>query len=155
MSATAESRLAEHGITLPEAAKPAGNYVPFVLTGNLLFVSGQLPFGPDGKIAHTGKLGDEVSLEDGQQAARLCALNILAQAKAALGGLERIARCVKVGGFVNCTPDFVQQPQVINGASDLLALALGDRGAHARFAVGAANLPAGAAVEVDAIFEIA
>lgn len=154
MSGTVESRLSGAGIALPEAAKPAGNYVPYVITGNLLFVSGQLPFGPNG-LEHTGKLGADVPLERGQEAARLCALNILAQARAALGDLDRITRCVKVGGFVNCTEAFTQQPQVINGASDLLALALGEKGAHARFAVGAASLPAGAAVEVDAILEFA
>lgn len=154
MSATAESRLQEHGLTLPAAAAPAGNYVPYVITGNLLFISGQMPFGPGG-LEYAGKVGADLSIEQGQAAARLCGLNILAQAKAALGDLERITRCVKLGGFVNCPEDFTQQPQVLNGASDLMALALAEKGAHARFATGASNLPAGAAVEIDAVFEFA
>ncbi len=154
---TVEGKLRELGITLPTPAAPVANYVPFVRTGNLVVISGQLCLGPDGKIAdaHKGKLGAEVSLEDGQAAARLCAVNILAQAKKALGDLDRIVRCVRLGGWVNCTPDFLDHPKVVNGASDLMIEALGDKGRHARFAVGAPSLPFGAAVEVESIFEVA
>jgi enamine deaminase RidA (YjgF/YER057c/UK114 family) len=154
MAGNIEARLAESGITLPTPAVPAANYVPTVLTGNLLFVSGQLPM-QDGKLAISGILGGDVSLEQGQQAARLCAINILAQAKAALGELDRIVRVVKLVGFVNCTSGFGDQPKVVNGASDLFVEALGDKGRHARSAVGVAGLPFGAAVEVEAIIEIA
>lgn len=149
-----EDRLAELGVTLPETAPPAGNYVPYTLTGNLLIISGQLPI-RDGKLAYTGKLGRDLSLEDGQAAARLCAINILAQTKAALGDLGRVRRCLRLGGFVACAPDFADQPKVINGASDLMVEALGDLGRHARFAVGNPALPMNAAVEVDAMFEVA
>lgn len=155
MGNAVERRLAEHGLELPRPAAPAANYVPWVRTGNLLFVAGQLPFGPDGKIAVTGKLGGTVGLEDGVAAARLCALNILAQAKAALGSLDAVTRCVKLGGFVNCTADFADHPKVLNGASDLMVLALGDAGRHARFAVGAPSLPFDSAVEIDAVIEVA
>jgi enamine deaminase RidA (YjgF/YER057c/UK114 family) len=147
-----ERRLADAGITLPEAPLPAANYVPATIGGGLLFIAGQVPF-ENGKIAVTGKVGSEIDIEEGIRAARLCAVNILAQAKAALDGdLSRIARCLKVQGFVNCAPDFADHPKVINGASDLLVLALADAGKHARFAVGAPSLPLGAAVEVDATF---
>lgn len=149
-----EDRLAELGVTLPETAPPAGNYVPYTLTGNLLIISGQLPI-RDGKLAYTGKVGRDLSLEDGQAAARLCAINILAQTKAALGDLGRVRRCLRLGGFVACAPDFADQPKVINGASDLMVEALGDLGRHARFAVGNPALPMNAAVEVDAMFEVA
>jgi enamine deaminase RidA (YjgF/YER057c/UK114 family) len=150
-----ERRLAEAGITLPDAPAPAANYVPAQMGAGLLFVAGQVPM-QDGKIAHVGKLGGGVSLEDGQAAARLCAVNILAQAKKALGGdLTRIKRTLKVQGFVACTPDFGDHPKVINGASDLLVEALGEAGKHARFALGAPSLPFDAAVEVDATFEVA
>ncbi len=150
-----EQRLAEAGITLPDAPVPAANYMPAAQAGNLLFIAGQVPM-EDGRIAHVGKVGTEVSLETGQAAARLCAINILAQAKKALGGdLTRIKRCVKVQGFVNCAPDFGDHPKVVNGASDLLVLALGEAGKHARFAVGAPSLPFDSAVEVDAVFEVA
>ncbi|WP_306257481.1 RidA family protein [Pararhizobium sp. IMCC21322] len=148
-----EDRLAEMNITLPNAAAPAANYVPFVISGNYLYVSGQIPIGPNG-IEYIGKLGENASIEDGQAAAKLCAINILAQAKSALGELERIIRLVKLVGFVNSTSDFVDQPKIINGASDFMVAALGDRGAHARSAVGVAALPFGVAVEVEAIFEI-
>lgn len=155
MSGTIESRLAELGITLPVAATPVANYVPFVQTGNQLFVSGQVPMGPDGP-QFKGKLGADVSLEDGQAAARLCAMNLLAQAKAALGGdLDRVVRLVKIVGFVNSTPDFADQPKVVNGASDFFVEVLGDKGRHARSAVSAGALPLGVAVEVEAIFEVA
>lgn len=155
MKGRVETQLEALGITLPEPAKPAANYVPWVITGNQLFVAGQLPFGPDGKLAATGKLGGGVSMEDGTAAARACAINILAQAKDATGDLDRIARCVRLGGFVSCTPDFTDHPKVVNGASDLMVLAFGEAGRHARFAVGAPSLPFDCAVEVDAIFEVA
>ncbi|KZM50289.1 RidA family protein [Labrenzia sp. OB1] len=151
---TIEARLSGLGITLPEAAAPVANYVPFLRTGNQLFISGQLPM-RDGKIQVTGKLGADVSVDDGKAAAKLCAINLLAQAKAALGDLEKVARLVKIVGFVNSTADFTEQPQVINGASDFMVEAMGDKGRHARSAVSAASLPLGAAVEIDAIFEIA
>ena len=153
MSETAEARLAALGITLPGPAAPAANYVPFVLAGKQLFVSGQLPLSA-GKVLFSGRLGADLELEDGVAAARLCAINILAQAKAALGDLEKIVRCVKLGGFVACTSDFTDQPKVINGASDLMVEVLGERGRHARFAVGAPALPLGVAVEIDALFEV-
>jgi enamine deaminase RidA (YjgF/YER057c/UK114 family) len=153
MSQTPEDRLRSLGIELPVAAAPAANYVPYVITGNLLFISGQGPAGPNG-FEYTGKVGDTRSVEDGIAAARLVAINILAQAKAATGDLRRIARCVKLGAFVNCTPDFSDQPKIINGASDLMVEVLGDAGPHARFAVGAPNLPFDMTVEIDAVFEI-
>lgn len=154
MSETTEARLAELGVELPSPAAPAANYVPYVLSGNQLFVSGQLPMGADG-LEHVGKLGDDISVGEGKAAAKLCAINLLAQAKAATGDLEKVARLVKIVGFVNSTADFTQQPQVINGASDFLVQAMGDKGRHARSAVSAASLPFGAAVEIEAIFEIA
>ena len=155
MSGTIESRLAELGITLPVAATPVANYAPFMQTGNQLFISGQVPMGPDG-LQFKGKLGADLSLEDGQAAARLCAMNLLAQARAALGGdLERVVRLVKIVGFVNSTPDYEDQPKVVNGASDFFVEVLGDKGRHARSAVSAAALPLGVAVEVEAIFEVA
>ncbi|MEJ8573418.1 RidA family protein [Microbaculum marinum] len=152
MSDTVESRLADMGITLPSPAAPAANYVPFVRAGNLLFVSGQVPMGSSG-IEHQGKLGADYSVEQGQAAARLCAINLLAQVKVAVGDLEKV-RCVKLNGFVNCTPDFGDQPKVVNGASDLMVEALGDKGRHARAAVGSSSLPFGVAVEVEGVFEI-
>lgn len=155
MSAEIDTRLKELGLELPEPSGAAGNYVPYVLTGNLLFISGQVPLGKDG-LKFQGKLGSDFTLEDGQEAAKLCALGILAQAKAACDGdLSRIKRCVKLGGFVNSTPDFDKQPAVINGASDLMVAVLGEAGRHARTAVSAANLPFNVAVEIDAIFELA
>ncbi len=155
MSAAIEARLKELGITLPQAAAPAANYVPYVISGNLLYLSGQLPM-ENGKIGVTGHLGKDVDVAGGQRAAELCAINILAQAKAALGGdLGRIKRLIKLNGFVASTPDFVEQHLVINGASNLLANVLGEAGKHARAAVGMAALPLNAAVEIDAILEIA
>ncbi|GAA0782485.1 RidA family protein [Roseibium denhamense] len=154
MTGTIEARLKDLDVDLPEAAAPAANYVPFVQTGNQLFISGQLPMA-DGKLQFTGKLGADVSLEDGKAAAKLCAINLLAQAKAATGDLEKVLRLVKIVGFVNSTGDFTDQPQVINGASDFLVEAMGDKGRHARSAVSAGSLPFGAAVEIEAIFEIA
>jgi len=151
--ATPQQRLAALGLALPAAAAPVANYVPYSRTGSLLFVSGQLPIGPGGvDPAHKGKLG-EVALEAGQDAARLAALNVLAQAQAAVGDLAKL-KAVRVGGYVNCLPNFQSVPQVVNGASDLFAAVLGENGKHARFAVGVAQLPLDAVVEVEAIFEI-
>lgn len=154
MSDTIEKRLTGLGVTLPEAAAPAANYVPFTRTGNLLFTAGQLPL-KDGKLAVAGLLGKGVDVADGREAAKLCAINILAQAKAALGDLEKISRLVKITVFVASSPDFTEQHLVANGASDFLAEALGERGKHARSAVGMASLPFNAAVEVEAVIEIA
>jgi enamine deaminase RidA (YjgF/YER057c/UK114 family) len=153
MSHEIDTRLAAQGIALPTPAAPAANYVAFMVEGGLLTISGQLPM-EDGAVAVKGKLGGSVSLEDGQHAARLCAINILAQAQAALGDLGRIRRCVRLGGFVASTPDFTDQHKVINGASDLIAGILGEAGKHARAAVGVASLPLDAAVEVEALFAI-
>jgi enamine deaminase RidA (YjgF/YER057c/UK114 family) len=155
MSDAIQSRLKELGITLPQAAAPAANYVPYVITGNMLYLSGQLPM-EGGKVAVTGHLGRDVDVAGGQRAAELCAINILAQASAALGGdLGRIRRIVKLNGFVASDPGFVEQHLVINGASNLIANVLGDAGKHARAAVGMASLPLNAAVEIDAVMEIA
>ena len=155
MSDAIEGRLKELGIVLPQAAAPAANYVPYVISGNLLYLSGQLPM-ENGKLGVTGHLGKDVDVAGGQRAAELCAINILAQAKAALeGDLGRIKRIVKLNGFVASVPEFVEQHLVINGASNLLANVLGDAGKHARAAVGMAALPMNAAVEIDAIMEIA
>lgn len=155
MSDQIAARLSEMGITLPEAAAPAANYVPYVISGNLLYISGQLPL-EGGKLAVSGHLGKTVDVAAGQRAAELCAINILAQAKAALGGdLGRIRRVVKLNGFVASAPEFVEQHLVINGASNLIAGVLGEAGKHARAAVGMAALPLNAAVEIDAIMEIA
>jgi enamine deaminase RidA (YjgF/YER057c/UK114 family) len=155
MSDQIATRLSEMGITLPEAAAPAANYVPYVISGNLLTISGQLPL-ESGKVAVTGHLGKNVDVATGHRAAELCAINILAQAKAALGGdLGRIRRVIKLNGFVASVPEFVEQHLVINGASNLIAGVLGEAGKHARAAVGMAALPLNAAVEIDAIMEIA
>ena len=154
MTGAIDARLAELGIEIPEAPLPAANYVPWVVTGNLVFIAGQVPF-EGGKLSHVGKLGGAFSVEDGQDCARIVAINILAQLKAACGGdLDRVTRCVKLGGFVNSTPDFTDQPKVINGASDLIVSIFGDRGKHARFAVSAPSLPFDVAVEIDAVFEV-
>ncbi len=154
MAGKIDARLAELGIMLPASPAPAANYVPWARTGNLLFIAGQVPV-KDGKDVYSGKLGAGVSVEQGQQAARLCAINILAQVKSALDGdLDRVVRCVRLTGFVNCAPDFGDQPKVVNGASDLMVEVFGDAGRHARAAVGNASLPRGVAVEVDAIFEV-
>ena len=150
-----ETRLSNMDITLPTPAAPVANYVPYTISGSQVFVSGQICFGLDGNLAYQGTIGADLSVEDGVQAARLCAINILAQVKSALDGdLERISRCLKLGGFVNAVPGFADHPAVINGASDFMVEALGDRGRHARFAVGAGSLPLNVAVEVDATFEI-
>jgi len=145
-------KLSELNITVPDAAAPAANYVPYMRSGNLLFISGQLPF-ENGQLIHKGRLGENVSIEDGYKAARQCAINIIAQIKAA-GGLEKVARIVRLGGFVNSTADFTDQPKVVNGASDLFVAVFGDAGRHARAAVGSPSLPLGVAVEVDAIVEL-
>lgn len=150
---TIMSRLAERGITLPNAPAPAANYVPFVLDGHTLYVSGQISQGPDGLIK--GRLGDTMSVEDGAAAAQRCAISLLAQVSAACDGdLSRLKRVIKLTGFVNSTADFTDQPRVINGASDFLVEILGDGGRHARSAVSAAALPLGVAVEIEGIFEI-
>lgn len=151
-----EDKLSALGIILPTPVAPIANYVPFVRTGSLLIISGQLCLGPDGKLAHThtGKLGANVSAEDGKEAARLCAINLLAQAKAALGDLSRITRCVRLGGFINCMPDYAALPTIMNGASDLMVEILGDAGRHARTTIGVAELPLDAAVEVEGMFEV-
>ena len=153
MSAYFEAKLKELGITLPEAPAPAANYVPFVQVRDMVYVSGQISANENGLI--TGKLGDGMSTEEGVAAARVCAINLLAQVKAACGGdLDRLLRVVKLTGFVNSTTDYTDQPKVINGASDLLAEALGVVGKHSRSAVSAASLPLGVAVEVEGIFQI-
>ncbi|MBX3570749.1 MAG: RidA family protein [Mesorhizobium sp.] len=151
---TIEARLAAEGVTLPAAAAPAANYVPFMRTGNLLFTSGQLPLS-GGKLVSTGLLGRDLDTAAGREAARACAINILAQIKAATGDLEKIARIVKITVFVASAPGFSEQHLVANGASDLLAKVLGERGRHARSAVGTASLPLDAPVEIEAIVELA
>ncbi|ESY80924.1 L-PSP family endoribonuclease [Mesorhizobium sp. LNHC221B00] len=153
MSETIEKRLSDLGVTLPVAAAPAANYVPYCRTGNLLFTAGQLPL-KDGKLQSVGLLGRDVDTASGKDAAKYCAINILAQAKAALGDLEKIRRLVKITVFVASATDFVEQHLVANGASDFLVAALGERGKHARSAVGTASLPLNAAVEIEAIFEV-
>ena len=154
MAGKIEKRLAELGITLPTPPAPIANYVPTALSGQLLFCSGQVSTAPGGK-AIKGKLGADVSIEQGQEAARICAINLLAQAKAALGDLDRVKRCVRLGGFINCEPTFAQLALVMNGASDLMVEVFGDGGRHARSTIGVAELPGDAAVEVEAIFEVA
>ncbi|MCW5591985.1 MAG: RidA family protein [Burkholderiales bacterium] len=150
----AEEKLAALGLELPVAAAPVANYVGYTVSGKTVYVSGQLPF-KDGKLAVTGRLGAGVSIEDGYAAGRQCGLNILAHLKAACGGdLDRVSRVLRLGGFVNSTPEFTDAPKCVNGASDLMVAVFGDAGKHARAAVGVASLPAGAAVEVDAIVEL-
>lgn len=150
MADTIEARLKALGIALPEAPSPVANYVPWLKSDDLVYISGQIAKAADGTLI-TGQLGAGCSLEDGQRAARLCALNILAQARAALGSLDAIAQVVRLTGYVNSAAGFADQPKVINGASDLLVEILGDKGRHTRAAVGAAGLPANSAVEIDAI----
>ena len=154
MTGTIEARLAQLGLTLPPAPNPVANYVPYAVAGNLLFISGQISKAADGTIV-TGLLGRDVTVEDGQAAARLCALNILAQAKAALGDLDRVAQVMRLTGFVAATADFSDHPKVVNGASDLMVEVMGDKGRHTRAAVGVASLPMASAVEIDAIIAIA
>ncbi len=153
MNGKVEARLASLGLTLPAAPNPVANYVPSFLAGNLLFISGQISKAADGSVAK-GRLGADLNVEQGREAARLSALAILAQAKAAIGDLDRIAQVVRLTGFVNATPEFTDHPQVVNGASDLMVEVLGDNGRHTRAAVGVASLPMGCAVEVDAILLI-
>lgn len=155
MTGMIDARLKQLGIELPAPPQPVASYVPYVVSGQLVFISGQVTAAPDG-LRFVGTVGAELSLEDGKAAARLCAINVLAQARAAAGGdLDRIARCVKLGVFVNAAPGFTQHPEVANGASDLLVEVFGDRGRHARAAVGAGSLPRNVAVEVEAVFELA
>ncbi|MFV0293886.1 MAG: RidA family protein [Paracoccus sp. (in: a-proteobacteria)] len=148
-----DARLAELNITLPEALSPVANYVPYQRTGNLLFVSGQISTGPDGLI--TGKLGADMDVAAGTAAARACGLALLAQARAALGSLDRVGHVVKLTAFVNSTPDFGDQPEIVNGCSDLMVEVFGEAGRHARAAVSAPALPRGVAVEIEAVFEVA
>lgn len=152
-----QARLKQMGLALPRPAAPVANYLPFTLAGGILCISGQLPFGADGKLspAHKGKVGRDIFNEAGQEAARLCAINILAQAQEALGSLEHITHCMRITGYVNAAPGFQAIPNVINGASDLLVAVLGEKGKHARAAVGVAELPLDAAVEVEAMFAVA
>jgi enamine deaminase RidA (YjgF/YER057c/UK114 family) len=155
MTGKIDARLKELDIVLPTPPAPVASYVPFVVAGKLVFISGQVTISPDG-LKYVGIVGKDLSLDDGKAAARLCAINVLAQAKAACGGdLDRIRRCVKVTAFVNAVPGFTQHPEVANGASDLFVKVLGDAGRHARAAVGAGSLPRNVAVEVEAVFELA
>src|SRR4029077_9440666 len=152
MTGTIKKKLASIGVTLPTPASPVANYVPFVRSGDMLVVSGQICFGSDGKLVAKGQLGGAVSIEDGQKAARACAINVLAQLKAALGDLDKVARVVRLGGFIDSHPSFLEGPKVMNGSSDLMVAVFGDKGRHARTTVGVAVLPGDAAIEVDGIF---
>jgi len=154
MAGLIEKKLSGLGVTLPTPASPIANYVPFVRSGNILVVSGQICFGLDGKLVAKGQLGGGVSVEDGQKAARACAINLLAQLKAALGDLDKVVRVMRLGGFINSAPGFTDGPKVMNGASDLMVEVFGDKGRHARTTVGVSALPADAAVEVEGLFEI-
>jgi enamine deaminase RidA (YjgF/YER057c/UK114 family) len=154
MAGMIEKKLTNLGITLPTPASPIANYVPFVRTGNLLLISGQLCFGADGKLVAKGQLGGGVSIEEGQKAGRACAVNLLAQLRAALGDLDKVRRVVRLGGFINSTPGFTDGPKVMNGASDLMVEVFADKGRHARTTVGVAALPADAAIEVEGLFEV-
>jgi len=153
MAGAVEKKLSDLGIVLPEPTTPSANYVPFVRTGNLLMVSGQICL-QDGQLVAKGQLGGGVSIEDGQKAARACAVNVIAQVKAALGDLDKVVRVVRLGGFVNSAPGFVEGPKVMNGASDLMVAAFGDKGRHARTTVGVSALPQHAAIEVEGLFEV-
>jgi enamine deaminase RidA (YjgF/YER057c/UK114 family) len=155
MAGAVEAKLKELGITLKEPAKPIANYVPYVRTGNLLTVSGQICLDGDGKLVATGQLGAGVSIEDGQKAARACAISLINQVKAAIGDLDKVKQVVRLGGFINSTSGFTEGPKVMNGASDVMVAVFGDKGKHARSTVGVAALPANAAVEVEGTFEVA
>ncbi|MGE3990944.1 RidA family protein [Pseudorhodoplanes sp.] len=154
MAGAVEKKLADLGIALPTPAAPIANYVGFVRSGNLLVISGQLCLDAEGKLVAKGKLGAAVSVEDGQRAARICAVNVLAQAKAALGDLDKVIRVVRLGGFISAVPDFLDGPKVMNGASDLMVTAFADKGRHARTTIGVSVLPLDAAVEVEGMFEV-
>jgi len=154
MAGAIEKKLTELGITISTPAAPVANYVGYVRTGNLLVVSGQICLGSDGKLVAAGKLGAGVSIDDGQKAARACAINLLAQLKAALGDLDKVVRVIRLGGFINSAPTFLDGPKVMNGASDLMVAVFGDKGRHARTTVGVAALPLDAAVEVEGMFEV-
>lgn len=154
MAGLIEKKLSGLGVTLPTPASPIANYVPFVRSGNIIVVSGQVCFGVDGKLVVKGQLGAGVSVEDGQKAARACAINLLAQLKAALGDLDKVVRVMRLGGFINSSPGFTEGPKVMNGASDLMVEVFGDKGRHARTTVGVSALPADAAVEVEGLFEV-
>lgn len=147
-----EDKLKQLNITLPTPPKPAGSYIPVVVTGNLAFVSGQIPM-QDGKVLYAGKVPSEKSIQEAQEAAKLCAINLLAQLKANLGSLDKITKIVRVSGFVNCTPDFAEHPKIINAASDLFFEIFGEKGKHSRIAVGVANLPLNSTVEIDMTVE--
>jgi enamine deaminase RidA (YjgF/YER057c/UK114 family) len=150
-----DKKLADLGIVLPSAANPVANYVQFTRSGNLLMISGQVCRGSDGKLVAQGQLGGAVSVEAGQKAARVCAINLLAQVKVAIGDLDKITRVLRLGGFVNSAPGFTEGPKVMNGASDLMVEVLGDKGRHSRTTVGVSALPMDAAVEVEGMFEVA
>ena len=155
MTGRIEAKLKDLGIALPVPPAPVASYVPFVTTGNLVFISGQIPAAPDG-LKFIGIVGQDLSLDDGKAAARLCAINLLAQIKAACGGdLDRVTRCVKLSVFVNAVPGYTQHPEIANGASDLMVEVFGEAGKHARAAMGAGSLPRNVAVEIEAVFEIA
>jgi len=150
-----EERLKAIGVTIPSPTAPAANYIPYTIVGDLVFVSGQIPM-VDGKIEGVGKVGRDLDTDAAKEIAKICAINLISQAKAATGGdLDKVVRVVKIGGFVNCVDDFTQQPEVVNGASDLMVAAFEDKGRHSRFAVGTNALPRGVAVEVEGIFQIA
>jgi len=154
MAGTVEQKLVAQGIVLPEPRAAMANYVGFVRTGNLLFISGQVCANAEGKLVAKGKLGAGVSTEQGYEAAKTCAVNLLAQIKAALGDLDKVVRVVRLGGFVNSAPDYLDGPKVLNGASDLMVAAFGDKGRHARTTIGVSVLPLDAAVEVEGMFEV-
>jgi enamine deaminase RidA (YjgF/YER057c/UK114 family) len=154
MAGMVEKKLGELGIILNAPTVPVANYIPFVRTGNLLMISGQICFDGEGKLVAKGQLGAGVSVEDGQKAARACAINVLAQVKAALGDLDKVVRVVRLGGFVNSVASFTDGPKVMNGASDLMVSAFGEKGKHARTTIGVAALPQNAAMEVEALFEV-
>jgi len=155
MAGVVEKKLVDLGIVLPIPAAPVANYVGFVRTGSLLIVSGQLCLDEDGKLVAKGKLGADVSVEDGQKAARACAINVLAHVKSALGDLDKVTRVVRLGGFINAVPSFLDGPKVMNGASDLMVTAFDEKGRHARSTIGVSVLPMDAAVEVEGMFEVA